>query len=315
MRTTRSTRALAMPTPRSASCPSTQQQSKFVEGSYVYNNREWYVQDNWKVNPRLTLDYGLRFVNQQPQHDQFGHSANFFPDQWSLANAPLLYRAGCAGGVVSVRRTNRQAMDPRTASCSEPGSAIYIGQLVPGTGNPTQGLIQQGSRASPKYGYVWPTLALAPRFGAAYDVTGRQQLVIRGGGGFFFDRPPGDSVQNLVSNPPFSTGVTLAGGAAAGHRGEPRHRRARRPDTDLRLPLRRRSALVVPVEWRRADDPAVGVVARRVLCRSARVEPAECHRRWRQRAEPEHRRLRRRVPAAESGSDAGGRTPRPARRR
>jgi len=24
------------------------QQSKFVEGDYVYTNREWYVQDNWR---------------------------------------------------------------------------------------------------------------------------------------------------------------------------------------------------------------------------------------------------------------------------
>jgi outer membrane receptor protein involved in Fe transport len=43
-----------------------QQQSKFVEGSFIYNQVDWYVQDNWKVNSKLTLDYGLRFVNQQP---------------------------------------------------------------------------------------------------------------------------------------------------------------------------------------------------------------------------------------------------------
>ena len=39
------------------------QQSKFVEGSMLYNQTEFYVQDNWKVN-RLTLDYGLRWDAQ-----------------------------------------------------------------------------------------------------------------------------------------------------------------------------------------------------------------------------------------------------------
>ena len=69
--------------------------------------------------------------------------------------------------------------------------------------------MQQGQEGISKYGYTWPTVALAPRFGAAYDVTGSQRLVIRGGGGVFFDRPPSDSVQNLVSNPPFSNGIIL----------------------------------------------------------------------------------------------------------
>ena len=100
-------------------------------------------------------------------------------------------------------------MDPRTGQLLGAGSALYIGQLVPGTGNPTQGLIQQGQQGTSKYGYIWPTVALAPRFGGAYDVTGNQRLVVRGGGGIFYDRPPGDSVQNLVSNPPFSRGITL----------------------------------------------------------------------------------------------------------
>jgi hypothetical protein len=184
------------------------QQSKFVEGYYTYWNREWYVQDNWKVNRQLTLDYGMRFVNQQPQHDAYGHSANFFPNQWSLANAPVLYVPGCPGGVYPCP-TTRQAMDPRTGQLLGSGSAVNIGELIPGTGNPTQGLIQQGQQGISPYGYTWPTVAYAPRVGAAYDVTGNQKLIIRGGMGVFFDRPPSDSVQNLVSNPPFSQGVIL----------------------------------------------------------------------------------------------------------
>ena len=34
------------------------QQSVVVEGGYIYNNLDWYLQDNWKVNDKLTLDYG-----------------------------------------------------------------------------------------------------------------------------------------------------------------------------------------------------------------------------------------------------------------
>ena len=49
----------------------------------------------------------------------------------------------------------------------------------------------------------------APRFGAAYDLTGAQRLVLRGGVGLFFDRPNGNSVFSQVGNPPFSTATTV----------------------------------------------------------------------------------------------------------
>ena len=61
------------------------QQSKLIEGSMIYNNTEFYLQDNWKVNSRLTLDYGVRFTRQQPQYDQFLQMSNFFPNEWSLS--------------------------------------------------------------------------------------------------------------------------------------------------------------------------------------------------------------------------------------
>ena len=46
-----------------------QQSSVVLNGQYRSWNVEWYVQDNWRVNNKLTLDYGIRFYWIQPQYD------------------------------------------------------------------------------------------------------------------------------------------------------------------------------------------------------------------------------------------------------
>jgi hypothetical protein len=42
----------------------------------------------------------------------------------------------------------------------------------------------------------------APRFGMAYDVTGVQHFVVRGGAGVFYDRAAGDTVYAMIEQPP-----------------------------------------------------------------------------------------------------------------
>jgi hypothetical protein len=184
------------------------QSTSFVETKAIYNNTEAYIQDNWKVNSRLTLDYGLRFVHQQPPHDTMGQASNFFPERWSLSDAPVLYVPGCANGVYPCSGTNRQAMNPQTGTFLGPNSALAIGTLVEGTGNPANGLIRQGQGIA-ETNFVWPRLSLGPRLGVAYDVGGRQQLVVRGGAGIFYDRPNASTTTPAAGNPPTSRNITV----------------------------------------------------------------------------------------------------------
>ena len=184
------------------------QSTTFVETKAVYNNTEGYVQDNWRVSNRLTLDYGVRLVHQQPPHDTMGQASNFFPKKWTLAGAPLLYVAGCANGVNPCTGTNRQAMDPRTGRFLGANSSLAIGTLVPDTGDPTNGLIRQGQGIADT-NFIWPKLAVAPRFGVAYDVAGTQRLVFRGGTGLFYDRPNASTTTPAAGNPPTSRNITV----------------------------------------------------------------------------------------------------------
>jgi len=139
-------------------------------------------------------------VHQPPQYDKLGQGVNWLPDKWSLGSAPVYYTAGCAvTPSAGCSSANKRAVNPLTGQMFP---AVAIGTLVPNSGNFTNGMVPSGTDPVPAGTYYWPWLVPAPRLGVAYDLTGKQKIVIRAGLGLTFDRPSGNTVFSLIANPP-----------------------------------------------------------------------------------------------------------------
>ena len=50
---------------------------------------EWYLQDGWQASPRLTIDYGARFLWYSPYTRPDKQVANFDPSKYDPSKAPL----------------------------------------------------------------------------------------------------------------------------------------------------------------------------------------------------------------------------------
>ncbi|RZU40733.1 carboxypeptidase-like regulatory domain-containing protein [Edaphobacter modestus] len=154
-------------------------QLEYLAGKHwVNNNYSFYVNDNWRVAPGLTLNLGLRYDGLPHAFERFNQFANFVPDLYdrSLPN-PL-----------------------------NPDGTINPASLTTFGGRPfyLNGIREAGVNGFPRGNVQDRFYTFQPRVGFAYSPPGISNTVIRGGFGLFYERVQGNDVYNAALNPPFA---------------------------------------------------------------------------------------------------------------
>ena len=162
-----------------------------IQDHGFWNNVSWaaYVQDNWRVNRKLTLNLGLRWDGIPHTYEANNRMGNFYPSLYDPAKAAVLLPDG-------------------TISPSSPGLGTSPNPILAGIPLYLNGIGIPGQDGIPK-GLVsnhWANFG--PRLGFAYDPTGSGKTVVRGGFGIMYERIQGNDMYNAGPNIPFSLSVT-----------------------------------------------------------------------------------------------------------
>jgi len=176
-----------------------QQTNGVFFGQFRFHQVELFVQDSWKVNRRLTVDYGLRWAYLGPTYTVKPFFQNYFD--------PLSY-------------------DPSQAVTLNTTGGLYFGDICtaalaavagqcPGVtsfGNPYNGIFQE-NHGLPPGGVDHRYNNFAPRLGFAYDVFGNGKTAVRGGIGIFYERiRQNNNSFDALGNPPLSYTATVFNG-------------------------------------------------------------------------------------------------------
>ncbi len=148
-----------------------------VQDHGLWNNVSWatYVQDNWRVNRRLTLNLGLRWDGVPHTYEANNRMGNFYPNLYDPAKAALLNPDGTINPA-----------SPGLGTSPNPilaGVPLYLNGIgIPGQNGVPKGLVDNH----------WA--AFGPRIGFAYDLNGQGKTVVRGGAGMMYERIQGNDM-------------------------------------------------------------------------------------------------------------------------
>ena len=171
--------------------PSTGQQPVLYRG-FRANEFAGFVQDDWRITNRLTLNLGLRWEYFGPPHNfEPGIDSNFY----------------FGSNVTPIINTNT----------GMPCNDAAVGNPFCPAGNPFYASVHNGAFQIRDH-EIWnkDTNNWGPRVGFAWDVFGSQKFVVRAGYGIMYDRIYNNLFENIRFNPPyFSVNQVFDAGAVS----------------------------------------------------------------------------------------------------
>jgi hypothetical protein len=157
-----------------------------------------FVQDDFKVRSNLTLNMGLRWEYNGLINDTAGQLTNVWPSLINTVNIPV---------------TQGGALGTSAATGSLAGFVVpsnYNPALNPA---PTVGGIFQNNKKVPTQNTP-PIEAFAPRLGLAWKPLATDRFVVRGGAGYFYDKPGLSAFDNtFIQAYPYTEPIFQSGAA------------------------------------------------------------------------------------------------------
>jgi len=196
-------------------------------GDWWFWQVEMYVQDSWRISPRLTVDLGLRLYGMPPiTNTGTGRNASteFVASAYNPSQVERLYIGECVNTSTNAIISTANGPCPSTATTKayDPVTGTFaisslIGTFVPNSvanypsgATPYPGMVIAGSSpALPQGLYTVPFLSPAGRFGFAWDVFGNGKTALRGGIGQFLNRLSYNQIASPISFPPVLQSLNL----------------------------------------------------------------------------------------------------------